>query len=140
MTAIAATSPSDQTTGQSSQANNLGSQPLGENDFLNLMMDEMSNQDPLDPSSSDPTQYLGELAQFTSLEQQTNIAQADQQIATADQAGSAFAMLGHTVTYTDQNGNVQSGQVSSVQLTNQGPTLTVGSNSGVLLSSVTGVS
>ncbi len=42
---------------------------LGENDFLKLMMDQLQNQDPLSPS--DPTQYLSELAGFSSLEQET---------------------------------------------------------------------
>ena len=40
---------------------------LNEGDFLNLMMDQMKNQDPLNPT--DGTQFLSQLAQFSELEQ-----------------------------------------------------------------------
>ena len=48
---------------------------LGEGDFLKLMMDQLQNQDPLNPS--DPTQYMSELASFSSLEQETQIARTN---------------------------------------------------------------
>src|SRR6201995_1703219 len=108
---------------------------LGENDFLQLMMDQLQNQDPLDPS--DPTQFLGELAQFTSLEQQTNIATTTASTATQQSNASALALLGHTVSYTDSNGDAQSGAVSKVDFGSSGPTLTISGISGISLGSVT---
>ena len=44
---------------------------LGKDDFLNLFVAQLQNQDPLDPM--DDTQTLAQLAQFSSLEQLTNI-------------------------------------------------------------------
>ncbi len=108
---------------------------MGESDFLQLMMDQLQNQDPLDPS--DPTQFLGELAQFTSLEQQTNIATTTASTATQQSNASALALLGHTVSYTDSNGDAQSGAVSKVDFGSSGPTLTIGGISGISLGSVT---
>ena len=108
---------------------------MGESDFLQLMMDQLQNQDPLDPS--DPTQFLGELAQFTSLEQQTNIATTTASTATQQSNASALALLGHTVSYTDSNGAVQSGAVSKVDFSSSGPTLTISGISGISLGSVT---
>jgi flagellar basal-body rod modification protein FlgD len=108
---------------------------MGENDFLKLMMDQLQNQDPLNPS--DPTQFLGELAQFTSLEQQTNLATTSAATATQQSNASALALLGHTVSYTDSNGIAQSGAVSKVDFTSSGPTLTIGGVSGISLTSVT---
>lgn len=44
---------------------------LGKDDFLNLFVTQLQNQDPLDPM--DDTQTLAQLAEFSSLEQLTNI-------------------------------------------------------------------
>ncbi len=107
---------------------------MGENDFLKLMMDQLQAQDPLNPS--DPTQFLSELAQFTSLEQQTNIATTTATSATQQANASALALLGHTVSYTDSSGVAQSGTVSKVDFSASGPTLTIGAASGISLSSV----
>jgi flagellar basal-body rod modification protein FlgD len=120
-------------------ATNSAGTNLGENDFLQLMMDQLKNQDPLSPS--DPTQYLGELAQFTTLEQMTNVAQNSSTSAASQQGSAALALLGHKVSYIDSNGNSQSGTVQQVDMsTSGGPTLTVNGISGVTPSSVNEVS
>jgi len=109
---------------------------LGENDFLQLMMDQLQNQDPLSPD--DPTQYLSELAQFSSLETETNIASNTSTANSQGEGATALALLGHTVNYTDSNGQPASGTVSGVNLSQTGsPTLTIGSATGIALSSVT---
>lgn len=109
---------------------------LGENDFLQLMMDQLQNQDPLQPD--DPTQYLSELASFSSLEQETNIASSSAAAATQQASASALALLGHTVSYTDSTGATQTGTVTKVDFTSSsGPTLTIGANTGISLSSIT---
>jgi flagellar basal-body rod modification protein FlgD len=43
---------------------------VDKNMFLQLLVAQMRNQDPLNPT--DGTQFLGELAQFQQLEQSTN--------------------------------------------------------------------
>ena len=45
---------------------------LGKNAFLQLLVAQLKNQDPLDPQ--DNSSYIAELAQFSSLEQMTNVA------------------------------------------------------------------
>lgn len=114
---------------------------LSSSEFLNLMMDELQRQDPLNPSSSDPTQYLTELAQMTSVEQQTKTAQNTQNAAQAQSVSQAVSLIGHTITYINQATGAQvSGSVSSVQITSSGPSVTVNGVAGVLLSSITNVS
>ncbi|MFZ1992970.1 MAG: flagellar hook capping FlgD N-terminal domain-containing protein [Solirubrobacteraceae bacterium] len=108
---------------------------LGENDFLMLMMDQLKNQDPLSPS--DPTQYLSELAGFSSLEQQTQIATSTSSAATQQASTSALGLLGHTVSYKDSSGVTQTGIVSKVDFTSSGPALTIGTTPGISLGSVT---
>jgi len=52
---------------------NTGSlQQLGKDDFLQLMITKLQNQDPLSPMQDED--YIAQLAQFSSLEQMTNIA------------------------------------------------------------------
>ncbi len=48
-----------------------GGQEMGKDAFLELMIAQMKNQDPLDPM--DGTEYAAQLAQFSSLEQLTNL-------------------------------------------------------------------
>lgn len=113
---------------------------ISSSEFLDLMMDSLEDQNPLDPSSSDPTQYLTELAQMTSVEQETDTAQNTQDSAQAQSVSQAVGLIGDSVTYTDQNtGASVTGTVNSVQITSSGPTMTVDGVAGVLLSSVTNV-
>jgi flagellar basal-body rod modification protein FlgD len=113
---------------------------LNETSFLKLMMTQLQNQDPLNPSSSDPTQYMSELAQLTSVEQETNVAQSTSQLTSEQNAASALALIGHTVSYTDSSGDPASGTVQKVDFTASGPSLTVGGIAGVDPGSVTEVS
>lgn len=117
---------------------------LSSNEFLQLMMTELENQDPLSPSSSDPTQYLTELAQMTSVEQETNTAQSTAESATEQAVSQAVGLIGDTVSYKDQTtGDVVTGAVNSVQITSSGPTLTVNGVAGVdpaIVTNVTGPS
>jgi len=48
-----------------------GSSSMGKDDFLKLMIEELKNQDPMNPM--DGTQYASQLAQFSSLEQLSNL-------------------------------------------------------------------
>jgi flagellar basal-body rod modification protein FlgD len=111
---------------------------LNQGDFLNLMMDQLKNQNPLNPA--DPTQYMSELASFSSLDEEMQIQQSDSQTAANQSASSALAMLGQNVSYTDSNGATGSGTVTAVNFTSNGPTLTIGGTSGIDLSQITGAS
>lgn len=51
--------------------NNIGTDKLGKDAFLQLLVAQMQNQDPLNPSSD--TEYISQLAQFSSLEQMENL-------------------------------------------------------------------
>jgi len=123
-----------------SSISNTSADELSSNEFLNLMMDSLEDQDPLDPSSSDPTQYLTELAQMTDVEQETDTAQNTQDSAQEGSVAQAVGLIGDSVTYEDTTtGDSITGTVNSVQITSSGPTLTVDGVSGVALSDITNV-
>jgi flagellar basal-body rod modification protein FlgD len=133
-----ATSPTAGTTATTRSSSNL---PINQNQFLELLMTELKNQNPMNPNSSDPMQFVTELAQFTAVEQQTNTAEATKAIATSQSTTSAIALLGHTVTYTDPStGAAASGTVQSVDITSSGPTLTINGTSGISPSAISEVS
>ncbi len=103
---------------------------LDENAFLQMMVTEMQYQDPLEPM--DDTQFLSQLAQFTALEQMTNVAQTDQSVlstlqslAGIYQASYAHQLLGSNVVVTADDGSTVSGVVTAVRYVNGSPELVV---------------
>jgi flagellar basal-body rod modification protein FlgD len=92
---------------------------LGQDGFLQLLVAEMQNQDPLSQSNQDPTQSVTQMAQFSSVEQLTNLVQNTQQ-------AQSVSLIGHTVDYTDSQGNSGSGVVSGVSFSTGSPVLDVG--------------
>lgn len=112
---------------------------LGQNGFLKLMVAQLQAQNPLEPSNG--TEYISELAQFSQLEQTTNIAQTSSQSAAAQQVAQAVALIGHTVSYVDPStGATTQGPVKSVEITSTGATLTVEGTTGIEPASITEVS
>ncbi len=103
---------------------------LGQNDFLKLMIAQLQAQNPLEPSNG--TEYVTELAQFTQLEQTTNLA-------TASEMSSAVQLIGHKISYPNASGAATTGTVESVQSGTSGPTVTVEGVPGVKVSSITEV-
>jgi flagellar hook assembly protein FlgD len=95
----------------------------------------------MNPNSSDPMSFVTELAQFTSVEQETNTAESTATLASGQNTTSAVSLIGHSVTYTDPtSGQSATGTVQGVDITSSGPTLTINGTSGIALSSVTEVS
>lgn len=116
-------------TSESSSANNPSS-ILGQNDFLKLMIAQLQAQNPLEPGNSN--EYVSELAQFTQVEQTTNLA-------SAGEMSSAVQLIGRTVTYTPASGEATTGVVQSVQSSASGTTVTVEGVPGVKLTAITEV-
>lgn len=54
------------------QVSNKSYNDLGESDFLKLLVAQLKNQDPMSPT--DNTQFVAQLAQFSTLEQMSNMA------------------------------------------------------------------
>jgi flagellar basal-body rod modification protein FlgD len=111
---------------------------LGKDDFLKLLVGQLKNQDPLNPTSD--TDFIGQMAQFSQLEQTTNMATANDKLIAEQRGARSVALLGRTVTYPDVNSGVLStGLVERVEWTAGIPSLTVGGTTGIDPDSVTAV-
>ena len=124
------------TTGTSSKT--AANQILGKDDFLKLMVAQMKNQDPMNPA--DDKDNIAQMAQFSSLEQITNLANATQDLANRLSLTQNVGLLGHTVTYTGTDGSAVSGMVDGLNLTTDGKaTLSVAGQTGVDPTAITSV-
>ena len=125
---------------QGSTLSNPTATQLNGNEFLQLMMVQLQNQDPTSPSNQDPTQFMAELAQLTQVQQETKTAQSTAQAASQQAVATAVGLIGDTVTYLDtKTGKTVSGEVQSVQITAAGPSLTVNGVAGVAPASISAV-
>ncbi|HEY4828864.1 MAG TPA: flagellar hook capping FlgD N-terminal domain-containing protein [Solirubrobacteraceae bacterium] len=135
------TTNTNSTTGTTGTNSSSSSLPINQNQFLQMLMTELQNQNPMNPNSSDPMSFVTELAQFTSVEQETDTAQSTATLASSQSTASAVQMIGSTVNYTDPTtGATDTGTVQSVEISSSGPTLTVNGTAGIAPSSVTEVS
>ena len=60
-----------ETTPTNNKTEKIGTDSLGKDAFMTLLVTQMQNQDPLNPSTD--TEFIGQLAQFSSLEQMENL-------------------------------------------------------------------
>ncbi len=89
---------------------------LSETQFLQLLTEQLENQDPLQPE--DDTQFLAQMAQFTSLQETDTL---NQQVERLTAAG----YLGSTVTVSPGNTAPVTGQVSGVDTSGTDPQLII---------------
>ena len=113
---------------------------LGKDAFLQLLVTQMQYQDPLDPQ--DNSEYLSQLAQFSALEQMSNVSSSLEKvntlianIDTSVLVGQLSGMIGKEVQWTmtssttDENGNVNYvtstlvGDVTGVSISDGAPSL-----------------
>ena len=86
-------------------------QSLGKDDFLKLLITQLSNQDPTSPM--DNTQFIAQMAQFSSLEQMTNMNQEFGKLNNMLVSSQAVGTIGKTVD-VDVGGVKTTGTVDAV--------------------------
>jgi flagellar basal-body rod modification protein FlgD len=112
-TRSSATSSSTDTSSSSSRT---PTQTLGQNDFLKLLVTQMTSQDPMSPQKD--TDFIAQMAQFSSLEQAKTTA-------TMQQFTQASSLLGKTVQVQDDEDTVSIGTAMAVQMDKGTPKVVV---------------
>jgi flagellar basal-body rod modification protein FlgD len=82
--------------------------------FLKLLVAQMKYQDPSNPASS--SELMAQNATFTQVEKLEEIATQNASLLALQRSSSAGALVGRTVSYTDDNGAARTGLVTSVRL------------------------
>ena len=87
------------------------SQELGKDDFLKLLITQLQNQDPTSPMEN--TEFIAQMAQFSSLEQMTNMSTEFTKLANMLNSGEAVSLLGKSVEVASGESSI-SGVVEAV--------------------------
>jgi flagellar basal-body rod modification protein FlgD len=89
---------------------------MGKDQFLKLFVAQLQHQDPMNPMND--SEFMAQMASFSTLEQVTNLAMANERTST-------IGLLGRTVTYTDSNNVTHTGVVEKVSTKDGKQVLTV---------------
>ena len=138
MSATAVSSVSSATgTNYSAAASRLPTQVLGQDDFLKLLVAQLSAQDPMNPQKD--TEFIAQMAQFSALEQTRSMQSDIAGLRLEQQMAQANGLIGRTVALQDgTSGTGVAGVVSGVSLATGTPQIIV-NGKAYALSSLLGV-
>jgi flagellar basal-body rod modification protein FlgD len=109
-------------------------QGLGIQDFLKILLTQLTYQDPLKPL--DNQEFMAQMAQFSSLEQTRQLTEKIDVLLGIQSATQSVGLLGRTVDIDSAAGPV-AGQVTALDLSNGTPQLTIKLASGQVLTGIT---
>lgn len=127
----------------STQSNSIPASALGQDDFLKILLTQLTYQDPLKPL--DNQEFIAQMAQFSALEQSRQLNEKMDQLLTAQAANQSFGLIGKRVQFANTSGQLTDGTVSAVKFTNGQALLSVVGDGqtaaveGIRLSSLTAV-
>jgi len=126
MSTPAVNSGSGSTGATTTTASRVPMKTLGQDDFLKLLVAQLSAQDPLNPQKD--TEFIAQMAQFSSLEQ-ARAMEADMSGLRSDQQLlQPSNMIGRTVSLQDSSGAIINGVVSGLNLQTGTPQIMVNGN------------
>ncbi len=85
---------------------------LGKDDFLKILITQLQHQDPTQPLED--KEFISQMAQFSSLEQMTNMSQSFASLKGILQSSEAASVLGREVQLHDDSGNLVGGKVTEL--------------------------
>lgn len=109
-------------------------QGLGQDDFLKILLTQLTYQDPLKPL--DNQQFIAQMAQFTALEQTRQLNTGMDTVLSLQTTNQAVSLISRTVEVATVSGS-KVGQVTTVGFNSGSPVLTVKMSDGSLLTDLT---
>jgi flagellar basal-body rod modification protein FlgD len=137
-TTINTATPVPNTSGSTTTAAASGNLSLTPTDFLNMMVTQLQNQDPLNPTSS--SDILSQMSQIGQLQSSTSLQSTLQNFGIQTSLSSASSMIGKTVSGTDANSQPLTGLVTSVQVAGGNVSLELDNGTTMPLANVTAIS
>jgi flagellar basal-body rod modification protein FlgD len=113
------------TTSTSAASKLTGGQTLDKDAFLKLLVTQLKYQDPTKPMED--TQFISQMAQFSSLEQMTNVKQGLDNLTQMQSANQALGLVGKSIKLRNpaDESNPITGTVSGVKFSANGTRLVV---------------
>jgi flagellar basal-body rod modification protein FlgD len=93
------------------QATTKNDNQMGKDDFLKILITQLQHQDPNNPMED--KEFVAQMAQFSSLEQMTNMATSFSKLASTLSGSEAYSTLGRDVAIQGGNGVIE-GRVTEV--------------------------
>ena len=107
---------------------------LGQEDFLKILLTQLTYQDPLKPLDNE--EFVAQLAQFTSLEQSRQTTENTANLLVVENVAQSLRLLGRVVEVRTDAGT-QVGRVNTITFDEQGsPRLTIETSTGAFITDV----
>lgn len=116
------------TAAKAAATSDAGKATLDYNNFLQLLIAQMKNQDPTNPM--DPTEQISQLATFSNVEQSIKMNNSLETLISNSSLANASSYIGKTITSADGK---TSGTVESIQVTSSGLSATITSGATIAI-------
>ncbi len=107
---------------------------IGQEDFLKILLTQLTYQDPLKPM--DNQEFIAQMAQFTSLEQTRQLNDGLESLLKIQSATQSVGLIGKTVEVRTASGS-EVGEVTTVSFQNGSPAFVVKTQNNQFLTDVT---
>lgn len=111
---------------------NLQTTNLGMQDFLKILVTQLSYQDPLKPL--DNQAFISQMAQFTSLDQTRQLNDKLAQLLSTQSSLQSVGLIGKTVEFNLASGGTLAGKVTALSFAGATPELTITTGAGQTIS------
>jgi flagellar basal-body rod modification protein FlgD len=111
----------------------IGGNQLNQQDFIKILMTQLTYQDPLKPMDNE--QFMAQMAQFTALEQTTEMNTNLLQLIQNQAALQSVGLIGRTVDVSTASGT-QTGTVSALSYSGDLPVISISLGAGQTLDNI----
>jgi flagellar basal-body rod modification protein FlgD len=123
VTSATSTSSTNSASSSTGGTTSTSSNTVDYNTFLQLLISEMKNQDPTNPT--DTSQYMSQFAQLSTVEQAVQTNSKLDSLLSSQALTQADGLIGRTVSFTDSTGASMSGKIVSVSINSDGSVATL---------------